>query len=243
MERRFIPVTELRVAEEDSGPVLEGYAAVFNKWADGWGFREVIRNGAFKKTIKEADIRALKNHDPNLILGRNQSGTLELREDDKGLLYNVKLDTETTYVNDLVRSIERGDITGNSFAFEVVNEQWNFEEDTDKRELLEVKLFDVGPVTYPFYEQTSLSLRSLPRNEIDFEALNGLLFRLNHGRTLGDSDLELLDTTIKQLQRHLPSDEPEEPQPELHSEGAEEEPVSYHSLKARLRLKAKSIGV
>ena len=74
---------EIRADEENK---IVGYAAVFNQlYVDLGPFREKIAPGAFKKTIQEADVRALWNHDPNFVLGRTKSGTLKLQEDDKGL--------------------------------------------------------------------------------------------------------------------------------------------------------------
>ena len=228
MERRFLPweETEVRVKEGEDGPVLEGYTAVFDSWSeDLGGFREKIRGGAFAKTLKEADVRALKNHDPNFILARNKSGSLELREDDKGLHYSAKLDENISYVSDLIRSIQRGDISGNSFAFRTVQDSWN--EDNDERELVEVKLYDVGPVVFPAYPNTSVGVRdNSPTFPLDekFEALNGLLFRLTKGLKLRDTDLELLDSSIQLLQTYIP-EEIQEPLPEEHSEEDNSEPL------------------
>jgi HK97 family phage prohead protease len=107
-ERRFVPNAEVRLEEGADGPILTGYAAVFDKWSvDLWGFREKIRKGAFKKTIKEADVRGLINHDSNLIFGRSTAQTLELREDDGGLRYESPLDEGITYVSDLIKSVRR----------------------------------------------------------------------------------------------------------------------------------------
>ena len=92
-ERRTITLKELRVVETslDSQiePAIEGYASVFESWSEELGgnspFRERVVKGAFEETIQKDDIRALFNHDPNYVLGRNIAGTLTLEEDDKGL--------------------------------------------------------------------------------------------------------------------------------------------------------------
>lgn len=143
---------------------FRGHAAMFDKWtwigSKSWGFRERVAKGAFTKTLKEADVRFLVNHDPNLLLARNKAGTLTLAEDSEGLFSEAELDTRQTYTNDLVIAMERGDINQMSFAFEVVKHQ--IEEDADgtiSRTLLEVKLFDVSVVTYPAYEDTDAGLR------------------------------------------------------------------------------------
>jgi len=233
-ERAYVKSEEMRVSETDEGSILEGYAAVFNSYSqDLGGFREKINPGAFAKTLNDgADVRALFNHDSNLILGRTKSKTLELSEDDKGLYYRVKL-PDTSYARDLVVSLKRKDITQNSFGFRVVSDTWST--DGKKRALNEVKLFDVSPVTYPAYLQTSLKLRDdFNKMGIDFDRLHLVLKRSEHGITLLSSDYDILNTTIEILTRYLPDEEPienhsiEEPVKEDHSE--EEEPSNLLTL-------------
>lgn len=200
-ERRYFPVPEFRVEEEEGEPVLiGGYAAVFDRWSEdlGW-FKEKIQKGAFAKSIVEHDIRALINHDPNLIIGRTKNKTLKLWEDDEGLGFEVKL-PETTYAQDLVKSIKRKDITQNSFGFQVVSDEWS--KDQKKRTLLEVRLFDVSPVTFPAYKQTSLSMR-LYRMGIDYEALTDSLLRAEQG-VATSSDVDLFNSIMGILQRYAP---------------------------------------
>jgi len=161
VERRYGPA-EMRVDQEGT---IEGYAAVFNQPSeDLGGFTEYIRAGAFSKTIKEADVRALFNHDPNYVLGRNKAGTLDLAEDDHGLHFRVR-PPETQWAQDLLQTVRRGDVNQASFAFQTVRDKWTILEDEEEkkreRELIEVKLFDVSPVTYPAYPQTKVGARSL----------------------------------------------------------------------------------
>src|SRR5574344_1375042 len=84
-ELRTLPLMELRVQRTDDVSVIEGHAAVFDKWSETLGgifpFKEKVKRGAFMDSLEKDDIRALFNHDPNYVLGRNKSGTLELRED------------------------------------------------------------------------------------------------------------------------------------------------------------------
>lgn len=162
IERRFISDMEIRLDEGEAGkPRIVGHAAVFDQPVELWpGMREVVRRGAFGKTIGESDIRGLFNHDPNWVLGRNRAGTLELQEDEKGLAYRIAA-PETDLVRDLVlEPIRRGDVSGSSFGFRVIRETITGE-DQDLRELQEVRLYDVGPVTFPAYPQADSQLRSL----------------------------------------------------------------------------------
>lgn len=160
-EKRSCTV-EVRVETIGEKKKIRGYAAMFNEWSDpimGY-FREIIRRGAFKKTIQENDIRALFNHDPNYVLGRNKNGTLELVEDRKGLAIAID-PPNTIWARDLVESIKRGDIDQMSFQFRTVKDKWN-EEDKNNitRELLEAKLYDISPVTFPQYPKTTVAVRS-----------------------------------------------------------------------------------
>jgi HK97 family phage prohead protease len=167
IEKRTIK-TELRVVkqkqEDDALPVIEGYAAVFNSDSeDMMGFIERIRPGAFKEAIKISDVRSLFNHDANIVLGRNKAGTLEIKEDKKGL-FMVTHPPDTQLVRDMVMTpIDRGDIDQQSFGFTVEKDSWEGL-DTDKpvRTIEKIKeLFDVSVVTYPAYQDTSVALRSL----------------------------------------------------------------------------------
>ena len=158
IERRAFSILELRVDGDKS--VITGHAAVYNQKSEQmWGFRETIRPGAFTKTIKTADVRALWNHDPNYVLGRTKSGTLELSEDDKGLVVKIT-PPETNFAKDIIATIKRGDVDQMSFGFQTVTDEWRTEDKEQIRELIEVELFDVSPVTFPAYPQTDVQARS-----------------------------------------------------------------------------------
>jgi len=161
IEKRAFPIKFEFRAKGDEKPKIRGYAAVFNKLSDVLGgFREKIAPGAFRKTLKEADVRALFNHDPNVVLGRTSTGTLSLKEDDKGLFMEIE-PPDTAPARDLLTLIERGDVDQASFAFRVIVDEWkNEESEMPIRTLKEVQLFDVSPVTYPAYPQTSVDVRA-----------------------------------------------------------------------------------
>lgn len=168
VERRAF-VAELRVSKEADKPVLRGHAAVFDQLsADLGGFREKIAKGAFLEAIAEDDVRALFNHDSNIVLGRNKAGTLRLSEDKTGLL--VEIDPpDTQAARDLMVSIERGDISQMSFGFTVKlgGQVWEEQEDGSYiRTITEARLFDVSPVTFPAYPQTDIAVREM-RSVID----------------------------------------------------------------------------
>lgn len=162
-EVRYI-TPELRASEKDGVKRISGYAAVFDSWSEdlGW-FREKISPGAFRDALKTSDTMALFNHDHNIILGRQSAGTLRLKEDERGLHMEVDL-PDTQVANDVYELIDRGDVRGQSFGFSVGESEWRYKDDTeelDERTIIKVKeLFDVGPVTYPAYPDTSVAKRS-----------------------------------------------------------------------------------
>ena len=163
-ETRSLPAPEMRIEEYIAGrPTIIGYAAVFNSLSeDLGGFRELIRPGAFARGLPGADVRALVNHDPTLILGRNIAGTLRLLEDANGL--RVEIDPPDTQVGrDIVTSIRRGDVNGMSFRFYVADggERWGSGPSGVVRELLDLEIDDVSVALYPAYRATEVSVRSL----------------------------------------------------------------------------------
>ncbi len=148
---------------EMSGGTLRGYAAVFGQYADLGDILEDIAPTAFDVALPTSDARALYNHDPNYLLGRMSAGTARVSVDAGGLAYEVDL-PDTQYAADLAKLVQRGDITGSSFAFMPGQIERSM---VGKRRLVThtsvADLLDVSPVTYPAYEQTSgsLSLRHM----------------------------------------------------------------------------------
>lgn len=139
------------------GRTLTGYAAVFNAETRIGGFSERIAPGAFRDSLASGrDVLALLDHKPDTLLGRTKSGTLTLREDDKGLAFELPL-PDTQAGRDLIALAERGDLGGMSFGFRAIDEAWN----GDTRELRQVELYEVSVVqSWPAYQQTEISLRS-----------------------------------------------------------------------------------
>lgn len=156
---------ELRERTPEQAGHLVGYAAVFNRDAEfqDWRMTERIAPGAFAKTIKDGDVRMLWNHNTDFVLGRTTSNTLALAEDKEGLSFDGT-PPDTQLVRDMVLTpIERGDVSQMSFGFRVVKEQWMYDEEKDwlTRTLLELRLYEISPVTFPAYAETEVSLRSL----------------------------------------------------------------------------------
>ena len=152
---------EIKAEGEDEKRKIIGHAALFDDPApETWGFIEKIAPGAFTDALKTSDIRALKNHNSDLVLGRNKSGTLKLEEDEDGLRYDID-PPDTTYANDLIISMDRGDIDQSSFQFKVEKEEWDESGDIPVRTIIKVsELRDVSVVTFPWYPNTDADVRS-----------------------------------------------------------------------------------
>ena len=143
---------------------LRGYAIVYNSLSEplyGDLFRERINRGAFTKSLLENDQVCLWGHDTRYVLGRKSAGTLILREDDKGLYFEVSL-PNTTWARDLKESVDRGDIKQMSFGFKVVRDNWIDNKETLKeygmpiREVEEITLHEISLVTFPAYTETNV---------------------------------------------------------------------------------------
>ena len=162
-ETRFFTLSnvEVRAANVDEPAVITGYAAVFNAISeDLGGFREVIRPGAFAQSLKNSDIRALWDHNSQYVLGRNRAGTLALDEDNHGLRVQI-MPPDTVWANDLITSMQRGDINQMSFGFQAKEQDWERQDGESVRFLNRVDVFDVSIVTYPAYPQTSAEARNM----------------------------------------------------------------------------------
>ena len=164
IERRNFPLSELRAKKD--GLAIEGHAAVFNQLSeDLGGFKEMVRPGAFARSIQNDDVRALWNHDANFVLGRTKNKTLSLREDETGLAMENAL-PDTGYARDFLKVIDRGDVDQMSFGFRTLRDDWRLEAGLVIRELIEVQLFDVSPATFPAYPQTDVAARGLFESKI-----------------------------------------------------------------------------
>ena len=144
---------------EHNGNVIRGYAAVYNSDSE-WmgGFYEQIENGAFDDVL-ENDVRAYFNHDENLLLGRVSSGTLRIGTDKRGLFYEVDL-PNTSYANDLVELMKRGDVNQSSFAFLIGQDRWEQRDGKTYRIIEKVsRLLDVSPVAQPAYPDATSELK------------------------------------------------------------------------------------
>lgn len=195
IERRYLPGSEVR-AVGDSGRTIRGYAATFGTVYDmGWFTEELSREALLSANM--SDVRALFNHDNNLVLGRSKAGTVRVGVDQIGLWYEVDM-PDTTTANDLMANIRIGNIDQSSWGFMLRvgpngnGDRWERRNGKDHRTLVDVaEVFDVSPVTFPANPDTTVAKRSFeliqptePDKEVNLGAarLRGL-----------DLDLRLLE--------------------------------------------------
>jgi HK97 family phage prohead protease len=180
IERRVAPIDAQEIREDAGILRFAGHAAVFNSVTDLGPFREQVAPGAFKKTINEADIAFLYNHEPDSVMARTSTGTLRLKEDRRGLATEADLDPADSDVQRITPKLRSGNVSQMSFAFRVVGaggESWDDHPDDGGkpiRTLRELELFDVSPVTFPAYAATDGGLRSVAQSVDRIAELRGL---------------------------------------------------------------------
>jgi len=164
VERRFFPIGEMRVAKGDNGSmIIEGYPIVYEKSAPIWGWREIIRKGACTEALKHADELVLWDHESSQPMARRSAGTLEVKEDEKGVFIRADV-SKTVWGRNGYEAILNGVISRMSFAFDVDKDQWSWEGEGDERiEVREIlsfaNLYDYSPVSYPAYKETVVMAR------------------------------------------------------------------------------------
>ncbi len=181
-EIRTFDITNLTTRDdtENQSRIVTGYASVFNSPTLLFeGLEEKISPGAFARALSTSDVRCLFNHDWGKVLGRNKSSTLRLEEDDHGLKFEVEL-PNTTYANDLIESMQRGDINQCSFGFIPTEETWDYNTDPVLRTVNEVELFEVSIVALPAYQDTEASLaRSKQEVQQDIATRKKMIQKIN----------------------------------------------------------------
>ena len=196
---------ELRATPAGNGMSFSGYAAVFNSDSEPLPFIERIVPGAFAKSLKSRNnIRMYMNHDSSMLLGTTRSKTVRLAEDSKGLFVDADL-PDTTVGRDLSVLMQRKDVDSMSFGFTVPQGGDRWSDDGTRRELRQIRLFEVSVVTgFPAYTATSATVRSLDalatRTGVDADQLASAILALESGQTLAPDHAALLRETVAKLE-------------------------------------------
>lgn len=205
METRTTPV-DFEIREDDAGGMtFEGYAAVFDSWSEPLPFREKIAPGAFRGSLKQRnDIKMLWNHDTGMVLGSTRAGTLQLREDDRGLKVIAQL-PNTTVGRDTAELLRRGDVDSMSFGFSIPRNGDEWSADGSERTLKAVRLHEVSVVAFPAYSATAgtTSVRGLDkvafRAEVDPDTLADALLKIESGDTITVEEKSLISKVLDTL--------------------------------------------
>jgi len=202
-EERALPGNVEVREREGGGAIIRGMAAMYDKLSENLGgFREIIAPGAFEDTDM-SDVRGLFNHDSNFVLGRSKSKTLRLTRTKEGLEYEIDVPDTQTIRDLVVEPIRRGDISQSSFGFIIGggNDTWDENEDGVLiRTIHRIReLFDVSPVTYPAYPDTTVGARGREsfleeRERIAAEGRAAMLDRKKRGEYLERLDAKRLIT-------------------------------------------------
>lgn len=157
----------MSVSADKEKRTISGRAATFGVISspvkdspNGVVYKETIAKGAFKRSLEtNKDVMSFKEHDPKMILGRTSAGTLSIEERDDGLYVDINV-PNTSYGNDLLESVSRGDINGFSFGFKPIKSRVFSRSGEKIVERTEVSLIEVSPTARPAYSGTEMNLRS-----------------------------------------------------------------------------------
>jgi uncharacterized protein len=159
-ERRFL-VAPMELREEGDAKYFVGTAVVFNSATDlGWYSEEIV-SGAFDE-VRDADVRGLYNHDADVVLGRNKSGTMKLTITPEDIRFEIRYNPADPDHVRVMEKVKRGDVSQCSFAFTIKDAEWETKNSKDHRKVTKIgEWYDVSLVTYPAYADTAVAARSL----------------------------------------------------------------------------------
>lgn len=204
----------IETRETDSGGTkkrwISGFIPYKRASEDLGGFIEFVQPGAFSRTLKDNNIRALWAHNTQYVLGNSRAGTLTFEDREDGLHFDIEV-PNTSWANDLFETVSRRDAPGVSFGFDVISDQWtDLDKDCAKRDLLEVRLYEVSVgVAFPAYPDSDSggSMRALGlKNGIDFEQIASALTRAKDTGKVQERDIDLFKRTVDALNRMLPDE-------------------------------------
>jgi HK97 family phage prohead protease len=167
IERRYLSIQEMRASKTDDGKmIIEGYPIVYEKYANLWGFKEIIRKGAATEALKRSDEMVLWDHETDQPMARKKNETLEVKEDEKGVFIRADV-SKTVWGRNGYEAILNDIVDKMSFAFNIARggDNWYWEEidgvEIEVREIIQFQeIFDYSPVSYPAYKETVVNARN-----------------------------------------------------------------------------------
>lgn len=199
MEQRYLHIEDIETREEGNVAHICGYFAVFDSNYVLWeGATESIARGAFDDSIS-GDVRALWNHNTDIVLGRTGAGTFTLKQDEHGLWGDIAINLSDTDANNAYQRVARGDVSGCSIGFDIASETYEIKEDGSVHWTIEkIKpLYECSPCVFPAYTETSIAARHRSFDEI-IKRKNevwktGMLERLKGAKNVKNTNAEKED--------------------------------------------------
>jgi uncharacterized protein len=201
-EIRHNEITDLEVRSSEDSSTFTGYAAVFNSDSEPLPFIERIAPGAFTRTLESRNhVKMFLNHNTDIVLASNRSGTLQLTEDERGLRVTAEL-PPTTAGNDLKVLLKRGIISQMSFGFHIPNGGDSWSDGGKQRTLNEIALHEVSVVSgFPAYESTSAMVRTIARlaqrTQMDQDTLADAFSAFQSGEKLNADQVEVITQAVE----------------------------------------------
>lgn len=158
---------QMRSSEDDTGKHIRGYFAVFDDvyQMGDWGSESIDRH-AFDDCLQD-DVRCLVDHDTRMVLGRTAAGTLTLSVDDHGLAFDVAINDQDTDALNIYARVQRGDVSGCSFGFDILEELAETRDDGGTHwTIRKVKLYEGSICTFPAYNATEAEARKADHQAI-----------------------------------------------------------------------------
>lgn len=169
MTERFLNLQDVTTRSDESGnPLIEGMFVVYDSVYEVYdGATESIARGALTGAL-DGDVRALYNHNHDLVLGRTSAGTLRLQETDAGLWAQITINKDDTEAMNAYARIARGDVTGASFGFDIEKESTSIGDNGEVHWTIESidKVYEISPCVFPAYQATHISARGKDLEEI-----------------------------------------------------------------------------
>lgn len=159
---------EIRAEKNEKyGAYITGMPIVYNSKTNMGYYDEIIQSGALDGANLR-DVRFLVNHDTSMIpLARsrnnNENSTMQMIVDGSGMSIRVNLDVENNpTAAELYSAVERRDIDGMSFMFDIDGEEWSdMETDHPTRTITKIaNVYEVSAATFPAYEDTEINVRA-----------------------------------------------------------------------------------
>jgi HK97 family phage prohead protease len=192
-----VRTNHIELRAEGDGRSFTGYAALFDQPSLPLPFTEFVKRGAFKRSLQSRNrMMLLWNHDTSNPLASTRNGSLQMVEDERGLLVTATL-PDTTLGRDIAELVRTGVVDSMSFGFSVKKDSWS--QDGQTRYLEDVSLYEVSLVSTPAYEATAGTVSVRSGDGISADTLAEALFKVENGEQLDPAEGAAVAEVISRL--------------------------------------------